>query len=554
MKNKLPNINSNTGRFIDGNPATGTLGTIVTAEWLNGVQERVQDVFEELRNVLLLGNLQPDEQRQNQVAEAIKAYCNNINLKVQSNTRNFDNYIPNSKKSNAVDSNSADTVATSFAAKTAYDKGVEAKNAADNANNNANGRVSKLGDTITGDLLIKYGDYSSVRTYNTSNWSVRWESSPLSHNEFAAIVYANADNNVVNKITVPKRNGTIALTEDVVSKSGDTLTGSLKSKHIGLGAWNNQYNYEAPFFVEAIGDIWRDTYHPFVKGKMRVGGDYGCSFSLGWTSYQGGGDGYGRGTILFAGDNALSGNVKKWFFDSNGNFEVADGVLIAPEIHLTNNNQDARNIKIGDDAWIGDDSISNTVKIKGQGNGDIGSIAFGSSRNRLGHGITHHNGNILEWEGDYISVNAKNEDYAGFEVVRHINGATSVTRYEPLPDGRIKFWVQDRCEIYLPARTGTAMLSGDVSVLTGEIWHDGWLPIPAGFAEHECRFFISMNADNPESTAWDINEFGPYVHYKQECWTKNTRQAHCRILQTRQGVGQVWLASKANYLVIGIKS
>lgn len=132
MKNKLPNINSNNGRFINGNPATGTLGTIVTAEWLNGVQERVQDVFEELRNVLLLGNMQPDEQKQNQVAEAIKAYCNNINLKVQSNTRNFENYIPNSKKSNAIDSNSTDTVATSFAAKTAYDKGVEAKTAVNN--------------------------------------------------------------------------------------------------------------------------------------------------------------------------------------------------------------------------------------------------------------------------------------------------------------------------------------------------------------------------------------------------------------------------------------
>ena len=36
-------------------------------------------------------------------------------------TRNLSNYIPNSKKSSAVDSNSADTVATSAAVKTAYD-------------------------------------------------------------------------------------------------------------------------------------------------------------------------------------------------------------------------------------------------------------------------------------------------------------------------------------------------------------------------------------------------------------------------------------------------
>lgn len=83
-------------------------------------------------------------------------------------TRNLGNYIPNSKKSSHVDSNSAETVATSAAVKTAYDKGVEAKTAADNAqssandaqssansaNNNANGRVSKSGDIMTGSLAI----------------------------------------------------------------------------------------------------------------------------------------------------------------------------------------------------------------------------------------------------------------------------------------------------------------------------------------------------------------------------------------------------------------
>lgn len=48
--------------------------------------------------------------------------------------------IPNSKKSSEVDSNSTDTVATSAAVKS--------------ANDNANGRVSKLGDTMTGSLAI----------------------------------------------------------------------------------------------------------------------------------------------------------------------------------------------------------------------------------------------------------------------------------------------------------------------------------------------------------------------------------------------------------------
>lgn len=51
------------------------------------------------------------------------------------------NYIQNSKKSNSVTSNSNDNVATSSAVKTAYDKGVEAKTAADNAQHTANDGV-----------------------------------------------------------------------------------------------------------------------------------------------------------------------------------------------------------------------------------------------------------------------------------------------------------------------------------------------------------------------------------------------------------------------------
>ena len=52
------------------------------------------------------------------------------------------NYINNSKKSSAVNSNSADTVATSVAVKTAYDKAVEAKTTADAAQRTANSKQS----------------------------------------------------------------------------------------------------------------------------------------------------------------------------------------------------------------------------------------------------------------------------------------------------------------------------------------------------------------------------------------------------------------------------
>ena len=104
---------------------------------------------------------------------------------IDSNTRALGNVIPNSKKSSAVDSNSEDTVANSKAVKTAYDKGVEAKAAAENAhsaannaqhtanegvskaneaNSNANGRVSKLGDTMTGPLSVPKIHLTANRT------------------------------------------------------------------------------------------------------------------------------------------------------------------------------------------------------------------------------------------------------------------------------------------------------------------------------------------------------------------------------------------------------
>nr|DAK93584.1 MAG TPA: Baseplate structural protein [Caudoviricetes sp.] len=54
----------------------------------------------------------------------------------------------------SINSNDETKSATPKSVKIAYDKGVEAKNAADDANTNANGRVSKSGDAINGMLFI----------------------------------------------------------------------------------------------------------------------------------------------------------------------------------------------------------------------------------------------------------------------------------------------------------------------------------------------------------------------------------------------------------------
>lgn len=192
MKSLMPQIDSNDGLFHNGNPATGEQGTRVTDTWLNNLQDRVRDVQAEAHYVLQKAGFQPVENKQTQLYEAIVKIIDDNRKKasttqkgevqlysgydldseemaatpkvikilkgfIDSITRSLTNYIPNSKKSSAVNSNSSDTVATSAAVKTAYDKGVEAKTAADNANSNANGRVSKSGDTMTGLLNVNSG-------------------------------------------------------------------------------------------------------------------------------------------------------------------------------------------------------------------------------------------------------------------------------------------------------------------------------------------------------------------------------------------------------------
>ena len=192
---------------------------------------------------------------------------------IDSNTRSLGNFIPNSKKSSAVNSNSTDTVATSAAVKTAYDKGVEAKTAADNAqrtandgvskadaaqrtandgvskanaaqtsanqaksaadaaqhtandgvskanaaNNNANGRVSKSGDTMTGNLGIKNSDWSGINLFNLANKYTRLEVSPDSSKELLTIVYRNASDQNQSVVTIPKKNGEVLLNTDITS-------------------------------------------------------------------------------------------------------------------------------------------------------------------------------------------------------------------------------------------------------------------------------------------------------------------------------------------------
>ena len=139
-----------------------------------------------------------------------------------------DNYIPLNKRSSAVNSKDENNVATSKAVKTAYDKGVEAKNAADGANNNANGRVSKSGDTMTGPLNIKFGDYSFINQFNSSGKFSRIETTPDDQSNFYKLSYWSGDTELHSAL-LPKRGAwKVIAYEDWVNdryvpRTGDTI-------------------------------------------------------------------------------------------------------------------------------------------------------------------------------------------------------------------------------------------------------------------------------------------------------------------------------------------
>ena len=149
----------------------------------------------------------------------------------------LNNYIPNSKKSSAVNSNSTDTVATSAAVKS--------------ANDNANTRIAKSGDTMTGNLVIdtQSNVWSGIALKNKQNKYLVYEVTPDSEPYFGSMIYRDGAGHNINHLRLPKRNGEIALKEDVdgkVSKSGDTMTGALNIRY-GDYSFINQFNNSGKF-------------------------------------------------------------------------------------------------------------------------------------------------------------------------------------------------------------------------------------------------------------------------------------------------------------------
>ncbi|OOF46952.1 hypothetical protein BKK52_10600 [Rodentibacter trehalosifermentans] len=148
MKTLLPEINSADKRFHNGNPATGEQGTRVTDTWLNDVQDRIRDIQEEAHYVLQQAGFTPKAETKTQLYQAI--------VKIIEDNRQS----ATTKKSGIVQLNSATNstseteAATPKAVKTAYDKGVDALN---KANEVDSATLKKTGNqTLNGYLKTTY--------------------------------------------------------------------------------------------------------------------------------------------------------------------------------------------------------------------------------------------------------------------------------------------------------------------------------------------------------------------------------------------------------------
>ncbi|ASJ26200.1 hypothetical protein [Laribacter hongkongensis] len=69
----IPPINTADSLFHDGNPATGELGTIVSAEWLNNMQGALRGNQSELIALLTAAGIEPSAAKADQVLTAMRS-------------------------------------------------------------------------------------------------------------------------------------------------------------------------------------------------------------------------------------------------------------------------------------------------------------------------------------------------------------------------------------------------------------------------------------------------------------------------------------------------
>nr|DAR50139.1 MAG TPA: Baseplate structural protein [Caudoviricetes sp.] len=159
--------------------------------------------------------------------------------------------------------------ATPKSVKMAYDKGVEAKAAADNANNNANGRVSKNGDVMNGMLFIdgvKSGGFANglaIRNkaggQNTSGFVDFYQSDTVPR---SSIWFRDAGQNSTQIEFLNTPEGSDWNRDSRQGVFTITSAGSL---------WSRQYGWLHDHFAKQvdINNVWNELNNTYRKNRFR---------------------------------------------------------------------------------------------------------------------------------------------------------------------------------------------------------------------------------------------------------------------------------------------
>ena len=197
-------------------------------------------------------------------------------------------------------------------------------------------------------------------------------------NELAAALGddANFSTTVTNSIAtkLPLAGGTMT---GAVTMAGQTWNGDI--------TWNTGKNIlvggESSIDVSGSGyfQIWDSgTGAPFIKCDVGVRTEIGQAGS--------------RGLLVY-------GEMESSSLDVNGNGDISGALNVGGNLTI------ADQIRIGDDAWLEDYNVANSVRVKGNQNNNIGFIAFGQQTAQLGCNNTStlsYNGNNLMDSGGNV--------------------------------------------------------------------------------------------------------------------------------------------------------
>lgn len=272
--------------------------------------------------------------------------------------------------------------------------------------------------------------------------------------------------------------------DNKVPKSGNTtIDGTLRAKNSSSGGWS-------AFQFETSQGYWQLEVHPNShedanrRFNMLFNPNTGKRVYLSFPSVLGDGD-----TVAY----------RSWAVGKSG--DTMTGKLKLPNLEVTENGT-GESIKIGDDAYIGDVNVANSVGVKGNTDKNQGYIAFGNAKKRFGYdGDKFIAEGRLEVPqagyGAYVNQYSVNAPY-----IVTSTGSVNRDTYHPFIKGLVNG----------AGAYGAAFSFGYTTSQSGD----------AGFG----RGIIHLIEDNGHSLIWSFEHDGRLVGDDFECQGKRLSKTH----------------------------